>query len=370
MGLGKAGFSHSGVVEFDHDACETMRHNQALSRSSLRDWRIVESDTRKITDFGATFGAPDVVAGGPPCQPFSGGGLGRGEKDPRDMFPEAIRAVRQTSPKAFIFENVKGLLRDKFSSYFEYLILQMSYPTITRDADESSSEHRARLEKIHTQGLGPDLSYRVVWQLLNAADFGVPQKRHRVFLVGFRSDLHIAWSFPEPTHSKEALIQSKSSNEYYDELSVPLAERKKIKPLKPRKGKEEALSLQRWRTVRDALSGLPDPEINPLPEKEHIFIDGARSYKGHTGSPIDEPAKTLKAGAHGVPGGENMLLKPNGKVRYFTLRECARLQTFPDSYRFNVSWTETMRQLGNAVPVKLGEVVAKSVNSALTANKA
>jgi DNA (cytosine-5)-methyltransferase 1 len=82
---------------------------------------------------------------------------------------------------------------------------------------------------------------------------------------------------------------------------------------------------------------------------------------------LDEPAKTLKAGDHGVPGGENMLLRTNGSVRYFSVREAARLQTFPDRYEFFGSWSEMMRQLGNAVPVQLAEAVARSVADALKA---
>ena len=84
-----------------------------------------------------------------------------------------------------------------------------------------------------------------------------------------------------------------------------------------------------------------------------------------TGSPLDEPAKVLKAGVHGVPGGENMLRKPDGSIRYFTVRESARLQTFPDGYLFHGSWTETMRQLGNAVPVTLAETVALGIRKQL-----
>ncbi|MFH0911218.1 MAG: DNA cytosine methyltransferase, partial [Planctomycetota bacterium] len=98
----------------------------------------------------------------------------------------------------------------------------------------------------------------------------------------------------------------------------------------------------------------------------HRFQPGARPYPGHTGSPFDEPAKTLKAGDHGVPGGENMLAYPDGKVRYFTVRESARLQTFPDKFIFHGSWTETMRQLGNAVPVALARVVAKEIHRLLS----
>jgi DNA (cytosine-5)-methyltransferase 1 len=122
--------------------------------------------------------------------------------------------------------------------------------------------------------------------------------------------------------------------------------------------------------VRDAINDLPDPEkflTNKIPN--HRFNPGARSYPGHTGSPLDEPAKTLKAGDHGVPGGENMLARTDGTVRYFTVREAARLQTFPDDYIFRGAWTEAMRQLGNAVPVRLAEVVASSVAKTLLSLK-
>jgi DNA (cytosine-5)-methyltransferase 1 len=118
-----------------------------------------------------------------------------------------------------------------------------------------------------------------------------------------------------------------------------------------------------WLTVRDALQGLTDPQRknNVTLHNNHIFQPGARVYAGHTGSPLDLPAKTLKAGDHGVPGGENMLVMPHGEVRYFTVRESARLQTFPDTYVFHGSWTETMRQLGNAVPVALARIMASSI---------
>ena len=123
-----------------------------------------------------------------------------------------------------------------------------------------------------------------------------------------------------------------------------------------------------WVTLRDALVGLPDPQFDPeaaalIPD--HRFIPGARSYPGHTGSPLDQPAKTLKAGVHGVPGGENMLRRPDGSIRYFSVRESARLQTFPDDFLFHGAWGETMRQLGNAVPVQLAGIVARSIREQL-----
>jgi len=117
----------------------------------------------------------------------------------------------------------------------------------------------------------------------------------------------------------------------------------------------------RWKTVRNALKGLPHPKVKSE-YANHTYQEGAKSYPGHTGSPWDEPAKALKAGDHGVPGGENMLDCGNGKVRYFSVRESARIQTFPDDYVFSGSWTESMRQLGNAVPVALAQVVASSIS--------
>jgi DNA (cytosine-5)-methyltransferase 1 len=125
-----------------------------------------------------------------------------------------------------------------------------------------------------------------------------------------------------------------------------------------------------WRTVRDALVDMPDPRSQDARGfLNHIFQGGAKVYPGHTGSPLDLPAKTLKAGDHGVPGGENMMVLENGSVRYFSVRESARLQTFPDGYVFHGSWTETMRQLGNAVPVALGRQVVASVAMCLAGSE-
>jgi DNA (cytosine-5)-methyltransferase 1 len=128
-------------------------------------------------------------------------------------------------------------------------------------------------------------------------------------------------------------------------------------------------ALAPWLTVRDKICDLPDPETDPKASlvQAHKFQPGARIYPGHTGSPLDEPAKALKAGDHGVPGGENMLRRPDGTVRYFTVRESARIQTFPDSFIFQGSWGEVMRQLGNAVPVQLASIMAEHVCAHLTA---
>jgi DNA (cytosine-5)-methyltransferase 1 len=279
--------------------------------------------------------------------------------------------VRETRPSAFIFENVKGLTRATFQTYFSYIFLRLSYPEIMPRDGESWIDHRARLEQHHTSGSRSGLCYQVLPpEVLNAADYGVPQKRERVFFVGFRSDRGVKWSFPTPTHSREALLWDQyTGGDYWERHQVA----KGARPIDLKARRQAASILIRpeelaWRTTRDALVGLPDPELNPsecAQFTDHRFQPGARSYSGHTGSPLDEPAKTLKAGVHGVPGGENMLRRPDGSVRYFTIRESARLQTFPDDFVFHGSWTETMRQLGNAVPVDLAEVVARSVREHL-----
>jgi DNA (cytosine-5)-methyltransferase 1 len=92
---------------------------------------------------------------------------------------------------------------------------------------------------------------------------------------------------------------------------------------------------------------------------DHIFKDGARTYPGHTGSEIDQPSKTIKAGGHGVPGGENMIRYEDGSVRYFTVYEAKLIQTFPRDFLVTGAWGEAMRQIGNAVPVRLAEIIGR-----------
>lgn len=283
LGLHAAGFQHRGLYEWNASAVETLRYNQKMGHESLDDCEICRADVRDV-DFRKYRGV-DLVAGGPPCQPFSMGGKAAGMNDVRDMFPQAIRAVAEVQPRAFIFENVRGLLRPAFSNYVEYIRLQMEFPEFPLTENASWDQNLARLQrhKERSGKSGKELRYRVHIHQANAADYGVPQQRHRV--------------------------------------------------------------SKKW--------------------QNHVLQNGAKSYPGHTGSPLDRPAKALKAGAHGVPGGENMILYPDDCVRYLTVRESARVQTFPDNYVFLGSWTEAMRQLGNAVPVKLAEIVGRSVAKAL-----
>lgn len=371
IGVSYAGFAPQLVIERDRWCCDTIRENRNGGVPAVVKWPDpTECDVRTV-DFRPYEDRIELVTGGPPCQPFSLGGRHRAYDDERDMWPEAVRAVREIRPKAFLFENVKGLTRASFASYLAYITHQLTYPTITRRRDESWEDHLSRLERHHTGTKhNIDLTYQVVYRVLNAADYGIPQRRERIVFVGFRRDLKIEWSFPEETHSIDSLLWDQTAGRDYWELHrVSKRDRHVSARLMERVSKIQSRpDSNRWLTVRDAIQGLPDPEREPrkaLRVHNHRFQPGARSYPGHTGSPLDEPAKALKAGVHGVPGGENMLVRPDGSVRYFSVRESARLQTFPDDFVFHGAWSETMRQLGNAVPVELGAIVAKSVRKHL-----
>lgn len=368
LGTHLAGFSTEIVSEWDRWCCDTLRENQAAGHPLAQGMDIREGDVREVDWSGVEDGVA-LVSGGPPCQPFSGGGKGRAADDPRDMFPATTEVIRTLRPRAFIVENVRGLTRSAFADYFSYVQLRLAHPELASREGETWADHLARLQAEHT-AVRSDLQYRVLTTLVNAADYGVPQQRWRVFLVGFRVDMDAEWSFPRPTHSAAALRQSQHvTGEYWDRHEVPEGERLprprgQREPL-PETG-EPAVLGRPWRTVRDALTDLPKPTLRGSREYlNHVLQPGARSYPGHTGSYVDAPAKALKAGVHGVPGGENMLRSPDGTVRYFTTREAARLQTFPDRYHLHGPWTEAMRQMGNAVPVLLAQTVAASVREHL-----
>lgn len=373
LGTSLAGFTPLAVVEWDRWATDTMRENQALGYPLVADWPIFGGDVRAY-DYDALPSGVDLLSGGPPCQPFSMGGKHKAFDDSRDMFPATVEIVRKLQPRAFIIENVKGLTRSSFANYYTYIRLQLENPEVLRRAEETWVDHFARLQREHTSGRQDGLTYNVVPTLVNAANYGVPQKRERVFLVGFRNDLGIEWSFPDETHSLDALlIDQWVTGEYWERHRVSRA-RRGASPLRLQ-GRLDRLRGsndrkgdfgEAWLTVRDALKGMPEPKSNGTRGWfNHRLMPGARSYPGHTGSPLDLPAKTLKAGDHGVPGGENMMVREDGTVRYFSVREAARLQTFPDTYRFHGAWSETMRQLGNAVPVALAHLVASSVATEL-----
>jgi DNA (cytosine-5)-methyltransferase 1 len=365
LGCELAGFEPAAVVEWDRWACDTVRENRDAGYPLVQGWDVIEGDVRKVDWSGVS--DVDLVAGGPPCQPFSMGGKHQAHDDKRDMFPATAEVVAKLRPKAFLIENVKGLTRSTFANYFQYILLRMEMPELVAREGEAWFEHFQRLQAEHTSAYD-GLKYNVASTVVNAADYGVPQQRHRVFIVGFRSDLDADWAFPAATHSYDALLYDQwVTGAYWERHRIPESQRPKpparsARKIAELKDAEPSGLLLPWRTVRDAISDLPEPGRHGTKgHLNHKHQPGARQYPGHTGSPLDMPSKALKAGGHGVPGGENMLVRLDGSVRYFTVREAARIQTFPDRYELHGAWGEAMRQLGNAVPVLLAQKVAASV---------
>lgn len=374
----RAGFRHQLAVEVDRRACATLLANVAsdvdagtlLLQDSNDLWPLVEGDIRKV-DFTPLEGKADVVAGGVPCQPWSLGGVHRGFDDSRNMWPELFRCVREVRPRAVIAENVKGLLRPSFRPYYDYILRELAAPFEQRIEGEEWFDHDKRLVKaLKTDGVDPTERYDVHFRLVNAADYGVPQQRWRVFVVAFRRDLGLGgWKFPKSTHSESALLHEQMSGEYWADHDIaPRAPGADL----TRAGLPPDDGLARWQTLRDAIGDLPEPigyKVDHPSWLHHVGWPGARIYAGHTPNELDRPAKTVKAGVHGVPGGESVLRKDDGAIRYLTVREVARIMTFPDNWWLAGPRGEQMRQLGNAVPVELGLVMANAVAKALRSTK-
>lgn len=347
-GLEQAGFHHLALAEFNAAACVTLRANYEKTPNQHSP-HVIEADVRTV-DWSSYRGV-DLVAGGPPCQPFSNGGRAAGPDDARDMWPEAIRAVREMQPRAFLFENVKGLLRPAFSDYLSQII---------RSLEQGGFEE-----------LGDSRRYYVTLTKVNAADFGAPQKRERVLIAGVRVDCGSLPPFPARTHSEHRLAFDKwITGEYWQRHGLPPPDNDAVtraarSALKGFRGGAQPPQEAAWLTCRDAFIGLGVPSSRAT-VTAHEPRGTAKQYEGHTGSLMDAPAKTLKAGVHGVPGGENMVVNLDGTSRHFTAREAARLQGLPDTFELPGSWSQAMRQVGNAVPVQLAAIAGNWIASALS----
>jgi DNA (cytosine-5)-methyltransferase 1 len=356
-GLHTAGWGHALLVERDAEAVRTLRGNRVS-----RHWPIHEGDLREL-DVAAEIKTPvDLLAAGVPCQPFSQGGVAEGDKDDRNLFPEVVAAVRALRPKAVLIENVRGLTRPGFAEFLDYVAGCLRRPNIAARKGEAWRQHAERLARAEEESAGdPEENYVVDWRPFNLADLGVPQRRARVLIVAVREDLADRWVWPEMTHSREALLVAKQSGVYWerhgiDPRPIDLSERRINELI----SSPEALRKP-WRTLRDAIDGLGAPADHPenADPSGHYAWPGARVYRGHSGSDLDEPAKTIKAGVNGVPGGEHIVLLDDGNHRYMTVRECARVQGLPDTLTVEGSRSAAMRQIGNAVPPVVGEIFGR-----------
>lgn len=301
LGFERAGFSHLASFEILDICGETLRINRP-------DWDVrsgnVDGDVRtaKFTPFRGV----DVVHGGPPCQPFSIAGKQAGADDPRNMWPDFVRCVLQTRPRAFIAENVPGLLDKKFDSF-------------VRENIEAPLSN----------------SYNIFKFKLSAHDFGVPQSRKRVFFVGFRAARDAArWVQPAPTHGDVETL---------------------FGPLLPRNKTRRSL-------------GLPDIGYDEVAPTLRSGFTGPRNTTGVVNSKASMNVwDQMQVWPNGVQPTRSMAAAytpENGHFR-MSVADCALLQGFPPEWRFSGAVYQALGQIGNSVCPPVGYVVARQVAIAL-----
>lgn len=359
LGLAAAGIKGAHLFERNARACRTLTANKESGHASTIG-HVNQIDVRDVE--WKSFSHPvRLLAAGPPCQPFSLAGNHLGDSDHRNEFPATLRAVRELQPAVVLLENVSGLTRESFRPYLEYIVRQLAFPSIAPTSEsEHWTEHNARIVA-HAHRVGAEKQeYAVRWGVLNAADYGVPQQRTRLLIIATKRG-YPPVEPPPPTHSRDALIHSQKSGEYWEKhgLVAPVD----YTPPKsgPARTRDTEHRLKPWTTVREALTGLGEPRESEDDPLQHWYIPGARLYRGHSGSVMDWPSKTIKAGVHGVAGGENIIHLDDGTLRYFTLRELARIQGFPDDYLFDGPRSRVIGQIGNAVPCGLAEVIGREL---------
>lgn len=313
LGLEKAGFKSLLLNEIDSHACKTLRKNRP-------NWNVVEGDVGKL-DFTAYKNKVDVLAGGFPCQAFSYAGKKLGFEDTRGtLFFEFARAVKEMNPKVLLAENVRGLLNHdegRTLSTIKNIISELGYTLFEP-------------------------------RVLKAIFYKVPQKRERLILVAVRNDLanDLEYEWPLPYHKILNLKDALKKGELYD-CDVPDSEGQKYP-----KRKAEILSMVPpggyWRDLPDAI------------QKEYMlksfFLGGGKTGMARRLS-WDEPSLTLTC----APAQKQTERCHPDETRPLTIREYARIQTFPDDWSFEGPISAKYKQIGNAVPVNLSLAVGRSV---------
>jgi DNA (cytosine-5)-methyltransferase 1 len=312
LGLEQAGLHHVAVNEFNHAACKTLRANRP-------DWNVIEGDIKDI-DFSVYNGKIDVVTGGFPCQAFSYAGKRLGFNDARGtLFYEFARAVKEIQPILCVGENVRGL--------------------ITHDGGKTLAGMVSVLEEIGYKVLDP--------QFLPAVKYRVPQKRERLILVGIRKDVDLEFSYPQPSDKVYTLKDALKKGELFD-CDVPPSD-----GIKYSRRKEVFLKLippgGDWRDF-------PTEEIKKAYMKGSYYLGGGKTGMARRMS-WDEPCLTLLCS----PSQNQTERCHPDETRPFTVREYARIQTFPDEWTFCGSITDQYKQIGNAVPVNLAKAIGDSI---------
>jgi DNA (cytosine-5)-methyltransferase 1 len=291
LGFVNAGFNIVWANDFDKDAVVTYKNNIG---DHIVYGKIEDIPTEDIPDC-------DIVIGGFPCQGFSQANLLRVEEDDRNkLYLEFLRVVRDKQPKFFFAENVRGIL------------------------SLGKGEAIKKIEKDFESA-----GYKMQKRLFNTADYGVPQSRWRVILVGTRNDIDFEYIYPDESHSSPK--------------------------------KSEKNGLPKWKTIGEALAEIPEPdEDHDL--LNHIFSQYKvtnRNFTGHRTTDPDKPSPTILARGNGK-GGVCAIQHPKNHRR-MSIRESAIIQSFPINFEFFGSMTSCYRQVGNAVPVKFANSVANQL---------
>lgn len=313
VGMEMAGFRSVLLNEIDTAACKTLRKNRP-------EWNVVEGDIAGL-DFTPYQGKIDILSGGFPCQAFSYAGKKLGFEDTRGtLFFEFARAVKETQPKVFLAENVRGLLTHEDGR---------TLAAITDVIDE----------------LG---YYLVPPRVLKAVFYKVPQKRERLFLVGIRKDWaeKVQFHWPSPYYRILTLQDALKAGELY-EYDVPVSDGQKYPPRKA----EIMAKVPAGGYWKD----LPDDLQREYMQKSY-FLGGGKTGMARRLA-WDEPSLTLTC----APAQKQTERCHPEETRPLTVREYARIQTFPDDWQFEGSQGAQYRQIGNAVPVNLAYAVGRSL---------
>lgn len=313
LGMKGAGIDAVASVEKNKDAMATYDAHTPGAEHFC-------SDIRKVP-FERFRGKVNVIFGGPPCQPFSTGGLRQGIADGRNMFPEFLRALKEVRPDAFLAENVPGLATISRRHYLAELLHQFECA-----------------------------GYNVVWRLVSAADYGVPQKRRRLIIVGMRNGSY--W-FPKPTHGPTTDVAYRPSGSVIDK-AVPLGEPPDC-PVVYAKYPDPRRSPYAGHVYNGG--GRPIDLGAPC----HTLLASAGGYKTHWVDTLDmAPRYTAHLLAGGTPRDGAVL-----GARRLTLQESALIQTFPAGMWFAGSRSSQYTQIGDAVPPLLGKVLGTALRDQL-----
>ena len=344
LGLERAGFEIAVAVECDRFAVETIRHNRPNMK--VIDRRIEDVTTEEILETaGLEMGDPVLVVGGPSCQAFSTAGRRRSLSDPRGvMFEQFVRVVSEVRPRFFVMENVRGLL----SAAVKHRPLSRRGPG---NPPLMPDEELGSAFQVVSQRLG-QLDYYTIFDVLNSADYGVPQCRHRLVIIGSREGEEIF--MPDPSHSKTGHGRLPSWCTLRDALEELGEEEPEFHRFCPATEKY-LTAVPEGGNWRD----LPPELCEEAMGKAYLSWGGRSGFFRRLAWNRPSPALTTR------PDGKGMMFCHPAELRPLSVREYARIQQFPDDWEFLGETKNKYEQVGNAVPLGLGEAIGDAIRKSM-----